>query len=331
MYEPPAPYFKGTDKDGNQVKVEYKLNNPKKKKARCQWLYRVMVGGVQLVQVDSIYFEDTSRAIAFVNDIAMSACETRVTKDDADKMKSDHQKRNYELYEKRLKDPTWCNKAVAEHVAEPNAKTMPAAKVDHHGIPAKKMSKPPPPKVDQHGIPAKKMPKRPVKPDEAPPMVYSVVDPPTEETDKPSAKASNGYAKAADISSVAFRVSTESSNQRCSSSSGWTAAIQQGQGCRGHRPPQQGGGEASEQEEASSIAIKFIKWDSNMGEEASGSISIKCDYSDGEEAIGSKSDWRGEGGCEATAQACAECAATAQGCKCAPEHQPAEDRRWPVQ
>jgi hypothetical protein len=108
---PGVPYFKGNDKAGNEVKVEAKLNNPKG--GRCQWLYRVVVNGKQLVQVDSIYYDDSAAAIVFCNQIAEQACKKKVSKEDADKKKMAHQKLKASLYDERMKDPVWNSKVQA--------------------------------------------------------------------------------------------------------------------------------------------------------------------------------------------------------------------------
>ena len=159
------------------------MNNPKK--SRCQWLYRVMVAGVQLVQVDSIYFEDATAAIKFVNDIARTACEQTVTKEEADKMKIAHQIKFKNLYEMRLEDSAWNDKALDEPAAK--------AKANPHGV---EIEPRPKPKANPHGLEIKPRPKPKVQTTTAatPPMVYKV-NGPDEKVDKGSAKTSNGYAK----------------------------------------------------------------------------------------------------------------------------------------
>ena len=112
-------FFTGKTKAGQDVKVCFKMNSPKGK--RAQKLVVVIIGPTQLVQVDTIFFPTEKDAVEWGNNVAKLATERELLKPAAEKMKTEHndQETSKKLYAERIKDPVWNRALVAAPLPEP--------------------------------------------------------------------------------------------------------------------------------------------------------------------------------------------------------------------
>ena len=95
-----ATFYKGSNPDGDAVRVGGRWNQAKGK--RRERLIFVKVKGEQLVQVDIVFFRDELAAVAWCTEIAQLAIAGKCDKDNATALKIAHQQKNAELKTENL-------------------------------------------------------------------------------------------------------------------------------------------------------------------------------------------------------------------------------------